>query len=101
MAAILIQLPADKIQIHANRHLVNHRVSSKCTTFQEFWAKTACLAKSEFCLKVSLRLRSSNYAGQVGVVIRVSYIIICTGPGLLVICGKNIDGRGPPEAGKH
>ncbi len=35
MAAILIQLPADKIQIHADSHLVNHQILSKCTTFQE------------------------------------------------------------------
>ena len=79
MAAILIQLPADKIQIHDNRHLVNHRVLSKCTTFQEFWAKTACPAESEFCLKVSL-------SG----VIRVDNVVIGTGSRLLVIYRKNI-----------
>jgi len=83
MAAIPIQLPADTIQLPYDRHLVNYRVLSKCTTFQDFWAKTNCPAESEFCLKVSL-------SG----IIRVDNVVISTGTRLLVICGKNIDGRG-------
>ena len=72
--------------------LCQEAIFTKHTEMPEIWQRKPVDSRS-WLLKIGLRLRSSNYAGQVCDLLRISDIIIRTGSGLIDIFGENIDGR--------